>query len=90
MFPIVAALIDGDLGFVERYDLTWMNQVYTEIVNKVLFSRRRRISMENELVRLPPEIWKLKSVVENTFAPHRSSGVFPAEVSSSRPCRGQL
>lgn len=44
-------------------------------MNDVLFDHRQKTGIKRELVGLRLETWKFKSVVESTFALHRSSGL---------------
>lgn len=58
---------------MERCDLTCMSVLYTKTVNKVLFGQRDGGWVDGQLVGRRSEIAEFKSVVESTFAPHRSS-----------------
>lgn len=78
VLPSAASFMARSLGFLERCDLTRMNVLYTGSVNKVLFEHKDSAWVEGEQVRLCLEIWKIKSVVEKTIAPHCSSGLFTA------------
>lgn len=72
----VAQFVDRCLCSVESRDLTLVTSFYTQIVNKVLFAHESEAWVEGKLVRLEPEVPKLKSVVEKTFRRHYSSGLF--------------
>lgn len=63
MFPFVAAFIERSLVFVESCEVTRINILNTQTVNKVLCNQRRRAWGEDEVVRLRWEISKFKSVV---------------------------
>lgn len=76
VFPFVAAFIDRSLGFEEKCELTRMNVLYIEIINKVLVDHRDRRWREGELLRLRGEIREFKSVVEGAFASHCPSGLY--------------
>lgn len=75
VFLFVAEFTRKNHGFVEKCDLTCMNVLYTEMVERELFDQRGGMWVEGELVGLRLEIWKFETVVEYTFAPHCSSGL---------------
>lgn len=76
VFSFGAALTNGGLGLAESCDFTRMKVLFTEVVNKALTGQRGGGWVERELVRLRSNIWKLKSVVAKTFAPHCSPSLF--------------
>lgn len=54
-----------------------MNVLYTEMVDTVLSGHKSGAWVEDKFVTLQSEIWKLNSVVENSFACHCFSESFP-------------
>lgn len=56
VFPFAVAFIDKSLGTVQKYDLAWLNALYNETSNEVLFVHRDGPLAESELVRRRSEI----------------------------------
>lgn len=76
VFPFVAPFLDKSPGFVERCDFTRMNVLYTKMVSKLPFDHNGAAWTAEEVASLLSNIWMFKTVVERSFGPHCSAGLF--------------